>query len=179
MCVSTYAGILWERIPRMVVASSGAVILLVFGSLFPSYSSHQAVEGIDFDTMSLLPGIGLTPKTGPSMRLVLGETSGKRLAGGRYAISPTGHLLVQFPNVKPIDTPDALLCDRLNRLTIQELEKHLQSPPSIPVTPKGLRSFSQAHPELKNRRTVRGISVSTYPSGASPSSTISVTTRRL
>lgn len=64
----TYAGILVERIHRTIVALSGAVAMIVFGSWFSFYDAHQAVEAIDFNTIALLLGmmiiVGLFKETG-------------------------------------------------------------------------------------------------------------------
>jgi len=53
----TYAGILSERANRTVVALSGAVLMIAFGSWFSFYDVRQAVEAIDFNTISLLLGM--------------------------------------------------------------------------------------------------------------------------
>jgi len=55
--VITYVGILSERIPRTIVALSGAVFMIAVGSWFSFYDVHQAVEAIDFNTISLLFGM--------------------------------------------------------------------------------------------------------------------------
>ena len=64
----TYAGILSERIHRTIIALSGAVLMIAFGHWFSFYDVHQAVEAIDFNTISLLFGmmivVGLFRETG-------------------------------------------------------------------------------------------------------------------
>ncbi len=64
----TYAGILTGKIHRTVVALSGAVVMIAFGHWFSFFDVHQAVEAIDFNTISLLLGmmivVGLFKETG-------------------------------------------------------------------------------------------------------------------
>lgn len=66
--VITYVGILSERIHRTIIALSGAVVIIAFGSWFSFYDVHQAVEAIDFNTISLLLGmmiiVGIFKETG-------------------------------------------------------------------------------------------------------------------
>jgi len=66
--VITYVGILSERIHRTIVALSGAVFMIAVGSWFSFYDVHQAVEAIDFNTISLLLGmmivVGMFKETG-------------------------------------------------------------------------------------------------------------------
>jgi len=64
----TYVGILSERIHRTIIALSGAVLMIAVGSWFSFYEVHQAVEAIDFNTISLLLGmmivVGIFKETG-------------------------------------------------------------------------------------------------------------------
>lgn len=64
----TYAGILTGKIHRTIVALSGAVVMIAFGHWFSFFDVHQAVEAIDFNTISLLFGmmivVGLFKETG-------------------------------------------------------------------------------------------------------------------
>lgn len=66
--VITYVGILSERIHRTIIALSGAVLVIAIGSWFSFYDVHQAVEAIDFNTISLLLGmmivVGIFKETG-------------------------------------------------------------------------------------------------------------------
>ncbi|MCK4393384.1 ArsB/NhaD family transporter [Candidatus Bipolaricaulota bacterium] len=66
--VITYVGILSERIHRTIIALSGAVLMIAVGSWFSFYEVHQAVEAIDFNTISLLLGmmivVGIFKETG-------------------------------------------------------------------------------------------------------------------
>lgn len=66
--VLTYAGILTERVHRTLVAVIGAVAMLVAGTWFSFYSSEEAVEATDANTIFLLFGmmviVGLFRRTG-------------------------------------------------------------------------------------------------------------------
>jgi len=80
----TYAGILTGKIHRTVVALSGAVVMIAFGHWFSFFDVHQAVEAIDFNTISLLLGmmivVGLFKETGFFQYLAI---KAAKLAGGK------------------------------------------------------------------------------------------------
>lgn len=82
--VVTYLGVLRERIPRMVAALTGAVVMVAFGRWFSFYTPQQAVGAIDFETIALLLGmmivVGLFKETGFFEYLAVRTT---KLAGGR------------------------------------------------------------------------------------------------
>ncbi len=64
----TYAGILSEKVHRTIIALTGAVVMIAFGQWFSFFDVHQAVEAIDFNTISLLFGmmivVGLFKESG-------------------------------------------------------------------------------------------------------------------
>ena len=64
----TYAGILTEKVHRTIIALSGAVAMIAFGHWFSFYEVDEAVQAIDFNTISLLFGmmlvVGLFKGTG-------------------------------------------------------------------------------------------------------------------
>jgi Na+/H+ antiporter NhaD/arsenite permease-like protein len=64
----TYAGIFLDRVHRAIVAISGAVMMIVFGTWLSFYDAHEAVRSVDFDTIMLLLGmmlvVGLFKETG-------------------------------------------------------------------------------------------------------------------
>jgi len=64
----TYAGIFMERVHRAIIAISGAVAMIAFGTWLSFYSAHDAVKAVDFDTIMLLLGmmlvVGLFKETG-------------------------------------------------------------------------------------------------------------------
>jgi len=64
----TYVGILTGRVHRTIIALCGAVVMIAFGQWFSFFDVHQAVEAIDFNTISLLLGmmivVGLFKETG-------------------------------------------------------------------------------------------------------------------
>jgi Na+/H+ antiporter NhaD/arsenite permease-like protein len=66
--VLTYVGIFLERVHRTIVAISGAVLMISFGSWLSFYGAHEAVHAVDFDTIMLLLGmmivVGLFKETG-------------------------------------------------------------------------------------------------------------------
>jgi len=66
--VVTYVGILSGKIHRTIVALSGAVLMIAVGTWLSFYDMHQAVEAIDFGTITLLLGmmivVGLFKETG-------------------------------------------------------------------------------------------------------------------
>ncbi len=80
----TYVGILSEKIDRTIIALSGAVLMIAFGHWLSFYDVHQAVEAIDFNTISLLFGmmivVGLFKETGFFQYLAI---KAAKLARGR------------------------------------------------------------------------------------------------
>ncbi len=80
----TYVGILSEKIHRTIIALSGAVLMIAFGHWLSFYDVHQAVEAIDFNTISLLFGmmivVGLFRETGFFQYLAI---KAAKLARGR------------------------------------------------------------------------------------------------
>ena len=80
----TYVGILSEKIHRTTIALSGAVLMIAFGHWLSFYDVHQAVEAIDFNTISLLFGmmivVGLFKETGFFQYLAI---KAAKLARGR------------------------------------------------------------------------------------------------
>ena len=64
----TYVGILLEKIHRTIIALLGAVAMIAVGIWFSFYEVDQAIESIDFNTISLLLGmmivVGLFKETG-------------------------------------------------------------------------------------------------------------------
>ncbi|MBE0634866.1 hypothetical protein IH601_02570, partial [Candidatus Bipolaricaulota bacterium] len=66
--VLTYVGIFLTRVHRAIVAISGAVLMIAFGTWLSFYDAHQAVYSVDFDTIMLLLGmmlvVGLFKETG-------------------------------------------------------------------------------------------------------------------
>lgn len=66
--VLTYMGIFLTRVHRAIVAISGAVLMIAFGTWLSFYDAHQAVYSVDFDTIMLLLGmmlvVGLFKETG-------------------------------------------------------------------------------------------------------------------
>ena len=66
--VITYVGIFLDRVHRAIVAISGAVMMIAFGTWLSFYDAHEAVEAVDFDTIMLLLGmmlvVGLFKETG-------------------------------------------------------------------------------------------------------------------
>jgi len=66
--VLTYVGIFLERVHRTIIAISGAVMMIAFGSWLSFYGAHDAVQSVDFDTIMLLLGmmlvVGLFRETG-------------------------------------------------------------------------------------------------------------------
>ena len=80
----TYAGILTGRIHRTIIALSGAVVMIAFGQWLSFFNVHQAVEAIDFNTISLLFGmmivVGLFKETGFFQYLAI---KAAKLAGGK------------------------------------------------------------------------------------------------
>jgi len=64
----TYVGILLEKIHRTIIALLGAVTMIAVGIWFSFYEVDQAIESIDFNTISLLLGmmivVGLFKETG-------------------------------------------------------------------------------------------------------------------
>lgn len=66
--VLTYVGIFLDRVHRAIVAISGAVMMIAFGTWLSFYDAHDAVQSVDFDTIMLLLGmmlvVGLFKETG-------------------------------------------------------------------------------------------------------------------
>ncbi len=66
--VLTYVGILSERIHRAIVGLVGAVLMIIAGTWLRFYTDVEAVEAIDFNTITLLLGmmliVGVLKKTG-------------------------------------------------------------------------------------------------------------------
>jgi len=66
--VLTYVGIFLDRVHRAIVAISGAVMMIAFGTWLSFYNAHEAVAAVDFDTIMLLLGmmlvVGLFKETG-------------------------------------------------------------------------------------------------------------------
>jgi len=66
--VLTYVGIFLERVHRAILAISGAVLMIAFGTWLSFYDAHEAVLSVDFDTIMLLFGmmlvVGLFKETG-------------------------------------------------------------------------------------------------------------------
>ncbi|MCK5827490.1 citrate transporter, partial [Candidatus Bipolaricaulota bacterium] len=66
--VLTYVGIFLTRVHRAIIAISGAVLMIAFGTWMSFYDAHQAVYSVDFDTIMLLLGmmlvVGLFKETG-------------------------------------------------------------------------------------------------------------------
>ena len=66
--VLTYVGILTEKVHRTIIALSGAVLMIAVGTWFSFYPVEEAIEAIDFDTVTLLLGmmiiVGLFSTTG-------------------------------------------------------------------------------------------------------------------
>ena len=66
--VLTYVGILSERIHRAIVGLVGAVLMIIAGTWLGFYTDIEAVEAIDFNTITLLLGmmliVGILKKTG-------------------------------------------------------------------------------------------------------------------
>ena len=66
--VITYVGIFLDRVHRAIVAISGAVMMIAFGTWLSFYDAHEAVGAVDFDTIMLLLGmmlvVGLFKETG-------------------------------------------------------------------------------------------------------------------
>ena len=66
--VLAYAGILSERIHRTIVGLVGAVLMIIAGTWLGFYTDIEAVEAIDFNTITLLLGmmliVGVLKKTG-------------------------------------------------------------------------------------------------------------------
>jgi Na+/H+ antiporter NhaD/arsenite permease-like protein len=66
--VLTYVGIFLDRVHRAIVAISGAVMMIAFGTWLSFYDAHDAVRSVDFDTIMLLLGmmlvVGLFKETG-------------------------------------------------------------------------------------------------------------------
>lgn len=66
--VLTYVGIFLDRVHRAIVAISGAVMMIAFGTWLSFYDAHEAVSSVDFDTIMLLLGmmliVGLFKETG-------------------------------------------------------------------------------------------------------------------
>ncbi|MFC2082791.1 SLC13 family permease [Candidatus Bipolaricaulota bacterium] len=52
--VLTYVGIFVERVHRAILAISGAVLMIAFGTWLSFYDAHSAVLSVDFDTIMLL-----------------------------------------------------------------------------------------------------------------------------
>jgi len=55
--VLTYLGIFIERVHRTIIALSGAVLMIVVGTWASFYTTHKAIQAIDFDTITLLMGM--------------------------------------------------------------------------------------------------------------------------
>jgi len=66
--VLTYVGIFLERVHRAILAISGAVLMIVFGTWLSFYDAHQAAMSVDYDTIMLLFAmmlvVGLFKETG-------------------------------------------------------------------------------------------------------------------
>ena len=66
--ILTYVGILSERIHRAIVGLVGAVLMIIAGTWLGFYTDVEAVEAIDFNTITLLLGmmliVGVLKKTG-------------------------------------------------------------------------------------------------------------------
>ena len=66
--VLTYVGIFLDRVHRAIVAISGAVTMVAFGTWLSFYNAHEAVQSVDYDTIMLLLGmmlvVGLFKETG-------------------------------------------------------------------------------------------------------------------
>jgi len=66
--VLTYVGIFLGRVNRAILAISGAVMMIAFGTWLSFYDAHEALLSVDFDTIMLLFGmmlvVGLFKKTG-------------------------------------------------------------------------------------------------------------------
>ena len=66
--VITYVGIFLARVHRAILAISGAVMMIVFGTWLSFYDAHEALLSVDFDTIMLLFGmmlvVGLFKETG-------------------------------------------------------------------------------------------------------------------
>ncbi len=82
--VLTYVGIFLDRIHRAIIAISGAVMMIVFGTWLSFYDAHEAVKSVDFDTIMLLLGmmlvVGLFKETGFFQYLAI---KAAKLAKGR------------------------------------------------------------------------------------------------
>ena len=66
--VLTYVGIFLARVHRAILAISGAVMMIAFGTWLSFYDAHDALLSVDFDTIMLLFGmmlvVGLFKETG-------------------------------------------------------------------------------------------------------------------
>jgi len=66
--IITYVGIFLERVHRAILAISGAVLMITFGTWLSFYDTHEAILSVDFDTIMLLLGmmlvVGLFKETG-------------------------------------------------------------------------------------------------------------------
>ncbi len=55
--IITFALIISEKVHRTVIAMSGAVTVIILGSIFNFYSPEEAFSSIDFNTLGLLAGM--------------------------------------------------------------------------------------------------------------------------
>lgn len=66
--VLTYLGIFLARVHRSIVALSGAVLMIILGTWLSFYDAHEAIQAVDFDTITLLLAmmliVGLFKETG-------------------------------------------------------------------------------------------------------------------
>jgi len=66
--ILTYLGIFLAKIHRSIVALSGATLMIILGTWLSFYDAHEAIQSVDFDTITLLLAmmliVGLFKETG-------------------------------------------------------------------------------------------------------------------